>query len=260
MRVTSSAILTALLAVAGAVLPADAQDIPRHLEGGESNFYQNSVELALAPDNPMVSEIRSGLDTLDPRVGIEIALDIPVAERAFSPEGLLEVYNILRSVSSTEGIEYYSASRGEMRTFYEESYAVEGPDGTTRIPDPVVDRIPDRSEVWVYQHDGSFGRNVQRLEYRSDGENFLVAMENETTMVYKVVPLVRPGNLRTFLLVTTDPDRGVLSFYGNIGVRVPAMFGMEDRARDSFYNRIVAMHDWFAAELRRAGLATEPAS
>ena len=107
MRVTSSAILTALLAVAGAVLPADAQDIPRHLEGGESNFYQNSVELALAPDNPMVSEIRSGLDTLDPRVGIEIALDIPVAERAFSPEGLLEVYNILRSVSSMEGIEYY---------------------------------------------------------------------------------------------------------------------------------------------------------
>jgi hypothetical protein len=79
-------------------------------------------------------------------------------------------------------------------------------------------------------------------------------MRNDTTMTYKVFPLVRPGNLRTFVLLEPSPATGELQFYGNIAVRVPAMFGLQERARNSFYNRIVALYDWFAAEMEAAGL------
>lgn len=204
----------------------------------------------LAPDSPFTEDIRAGLQALNPRIGIEIALAIPVTEQAFTAEGRLKMYNILRSVSTMEGLEYYSASDEEMQIFYHESYAVEGPDGDTRIPDPVVEHIPRDSELWAFQRDGSFGRNVQHLQYTSRDDSFLVSIENETTMVYTIVPLVAPGNLRTFLLVQSAPEQGELTFYGNLAVRVPAMFGMQDRARNSFYNRIVALHDWFTEELR----------
>jgi hypothetical protein len=96
---------------------------------------------------------------------------------------------------------------------------------------------------------------VQRIEYTFRAEQFLMTITNETTMVYKIVPLVRPGNLKTFLIVQPDPESGTITFYGNLAVRVPGMFGMEDRARDSFFNRIVALHDWFSRELTRTGLA-----
>jgi hypothetical protein len=225
------------------------------LPAGASSFYRNEVRLDLAPDSPFLPEIREELGSLAPRVGIEISLSIPVTPEAFTEEGLVRIHNILRSPSTMKGIEYYSASRGEMRTFYSESYAVTGPDGNEAIPDPVVTRIPPRSTVWAFQEDGSFGRNVQRIEYTFGEEQFLMTITNETTMVYKIVPLVRPGNLKTFLIVQPDPESGTITFYGNLAVRVPGMFGMEDRARDSFFNRIVALHDWFSQELTRTGLA-----
>ena len=271
MRKTSSAIryggrrtaftivLTMVLFIGTGTAPSEAQsaDRPRQLENGESNFYEDRVETNLAPDSPFVDRIQTELQALDPRVGIEIVLDIPVTDEAFTDAGRLTIYNILRSVHSMEGIEYYSASRDEMRTFYHESYAIAGPDDDTRVPDPTVERVPDTSELWAYQRDGSFGRNVQRLHYTARNGSILVSMENETTMVYKVVPLVTPGNLRTFLLVQPNADERTVTFYGNLAVRVPALFGMQDRARDSFYNRIVALHDWFLQELERAGLADE---
>ena len=81
----------------------------------------------------------------------------------------------------------------------------------------------------------------------------LLRIENTTTLTYRVVPLVAPGNLRTFLLIQPDREAGVLQFYGNLAVRVPALFGMEERSQDSFYNRIVALHAWFTDQLDARG-------
>ena len=208
----------------------------------------------LAAPGATTDFIRSELRELDPKVGIEINIPIAVTDEVFSDTGMLQLYNILRRISTMEGLEYYSASRDETRVFYHESYAIDDPDNRRRIPDPTVTSIPRRDTIHVFQRDGSFGKNVQRIEYRADGAEILLSMVNTTTMVYKVVPLVTPGNLRTFLVVRPLPREGIVTFYGNLGVRVPALFGMKERARDSFYNRIVALHDWFAAELVAAGL------
>ncbi len=228
---------------------------PDRLPQGRTSFYTNSVRIELAPSSPLTSRIDEELGALQPRVGIEISVPLGVNESAFTDAGRLKLYNILRSISTMEGIEYYSASRERMRIFYEESYAIDDPDDRNRIPDPVVTWIPSRDRLYVFQKDSSFGSNVQRIDYLRGGNDFLLIMENITTMVYKVVPLVTPGNLKTFVLIRPHPDEGVIEFYGNIGVRVPALFGMQDRARDSFYNRIVALHDWFVQEISAAGLA-----
>lgn len=232
-----------------------AQESSRQLSGGQTNFYEDRVQTQLAPSSSLVDIVSAELRDLRPRVGIEISLRIPVSDEAFTNAGRIEIYNILRSISTMEGIEYYSASRDEMRTFYHVSHAIAGPDDRSPVEDPLVNRIPAEDTIYAFQEDGSFGRNVQELTYRAISGQFLVSMENRTTMVYRVVPLVSSGNLRTFLLVQPVPEDGVLVFYGNLGVRVPALFGMQDRARDSFYNRIVALHDWFSARLTEAGLA-----
>jgi hypothetical protein len=250
------AIIVILVAVAAIIAPVAQEHDDSRLPGGQTNFYTDSVQTRLAPDHPFTRTIADDLERLDPRVGIEIVVPVPVVDRAFTETGMLELYNILRRVSTMEGIEYYSASRDEMRIFYHESYAIDGPDGEERIDDPVVTAIPDRDTIHVFQRDGSFGKNVQRLDYVARDDAFLVTMTNTTTMIYKVVPLVSPENLQTFLLILPRPDEGVIEFYGNLGVRVPGLFGMKDRARDSFYNRIVALHDWFVGELVAAGLTT----
>ena len=252
MRHANTAILILAAAVATAATGAQ-ENGGRQLADGRNSFYRDTVETSLAPASPFTGGIRDDLSELAPRVGIEIAVPIPVDPIVFSEDGILEVYNILRGISTMEGIEYYSASRDEMRIFYQESYAIDGPDDRTLIPDPFVDVIPERSLIFAYQRDGSFGRNVQRLEYTFRDGEILMSIKNVTTMTYRVFPLVAPGNLRTFLLIQPDREAGVLRFYGNLAVRVPALFGMEERSRDSFYNRIVALHAWFTDQLDSRG-------
>ena len=253
MRQRLSAI-TRITAVCALVVTAPAWGQSSTTQDQEINLYGREVQTRLAPAGPFTETIQGTLQGIDPRIGIEVAVVVPVTDEAFTAEGHRTIYNILRSISTMEGITYYSASRDEMRTFYHESYAVNDPDERLRIDDPLVDAVPNESRLWAFQRDGSFGRNVQQLDYTVTDRTILLRMENLTTMVYQVVPLVFPGNLRTILLVQPDPADQTLRFYGNIAVRVPGLFGMEERARDSFSNRIIALHGWFITELERAGL------
>lgn len=235
--------LPVLLLLFAALLPLGAQ------EAEETSFYTDEPTFSLAPDASFTSRIEQEVRALEPKLGIEARFFLPLSRQTIeAPDFRLRLYNILRSVSTMEGIEYYSASRERMRTFYHDSYAVASADGEQRIPDPLVSRVPDEATVYVYQRDSSFGRNVQRLDYFYDSENILVRMENQTTMFYNgFIPLVGEENLRTYLVV--EPGREGVVFYGHLAVRVGALFGMEERAQNSFYNRIKALYDWFQIRL-----------
>lgn len=211
----------------------------------ETAFYTDTPSFDLAPESGYTDTIAASVRELNPRLGLETRFFLPLEREILeAPDFELRLYNILRSVSTMEGIQYYSASRESMRTFYHESYAVAGADGDERIPDPLVSRIPREDRVYVFQRDSSFGKNVQQLDYRYEGGSMLLRMENLTTMFYNgLIPLVGDGNLLTFLVVRPE-DEGIV-FYGHLAVRVGALFGMEDRARDSFYNRVKALYDWF---------------
>ena len=204
-----------------ATMTAQAQANTLGFSEDELHFYQDAVALDLAPDSPFTSAIERVLTDLEPKVGIEIRLSIPVSPRVFTPEGWVTVYNILNSVSTMEGIEYYSASRGRMRTFYHKSHVVADEEDDTRVDDPVFTQIPAQSELFAFQRDSSFGNNLQHFRYTSETDQILVQMENLTTMVYKIVPLVTPGKLQTFLLVQQEESSQSINFYGNLAVRRP---------------------------------------
>jgi hypothetical protein len=218
-------------------------------DGEETAFYTDEPTFTLAPETVFTDDIAGDIEELDPRLGIEARFFFPVPPSVLNQEDFeLRLYNILRSVSTMEGIEYYSASRERMRVFYHESYAVVGPDGDERIPDPLVSRIPRNDRIYVFQKDSSFGKNVQQLDYTFAWGNFLIRMQNLTTMFYNgLIPLVGDENLLTYLVV--NPQEEGIIFYGHLAVRVGALFGMEERAQNSFYNRIKALYDWFSQRM-----------
>lgn len=215
----------------------------------ETAFYTDQPTFTLAPDTAFTDAIAQEVTALEPRLGIEARFYLSLPKEVVQKEDFeLRLYNILRSVSTMEGIEYYSASRERMRTFYDESFAVAGPEGKERVPDPLVSRIPREDRVYVFQRDNSFGRNVQQLDYSYAEGNVLIRMENLTTMFYNgFIPLVADGNLLTYLVL--EPQQEGIVFYGHLAVKVGALFGMEDRARSSFYNRIKALYDWFTQRI-----------
>ena len=223
--------------------------------GSIKHFFTDSVDLALAPQVPGLENTRSALEAMEPKVGVEALFLLRERLTGDSEaERDLSLYNIFRSVSTMEGIEYYSASRGRMRIFYEESYAVAGPESREPLPDPTVSEIPRRDRIHVYQRDSSFGRNVYTVEYVRREDAYLMSMTNLTRMYYGIFPVVAPENLEIHLTVV-ETEEGYL-FYGACGVEVISLFGLEDRAKDSFYNRIEALYRWFRSRVE-AQISTE---
>ncbi len=219
-------------------------------EGEITHFYREEARLTLAPEAFGWREARERIREFGPKIGVEALFLMPYpAALETAPDPELEIYNILRSVATMEGIEYYSASRERMRIFYIDSYAVENPDSRRRRPDPLVSSIPAEDSIYVYQRDSSFGRNVHRITYRYTEGAYQVRMTNLTRMFYGILPLVAEENLDVYLTIIPVDD-GIV-FYGNSAVRVIGLFGMEDRARNSFYNRIKALYDWFSQEVTR---------
>lgn len=217
-------------------------------EGELTQQYRDGASARLAPAER--TEILAALEVLDPAVGVEVLLLEPIQAPTEAID--LEMYNVLRSISTMEGIEYYSASRDRMRTLFHESFVIAGPSDRTEVPDPLVSSVPTTSVIHIYQHDSSFARNVYEVKYEVDKGSVWVWMNNLTTLFYRgIVPAVGAGNLQVHLVVKNLGDH--LLFYGNCGVSPISLLGMQERAATSFYNRLVAMGRWFTNQLLTGG-------
>jgi hypothetical protein len=205
---------------------------------------------------PLVpSDIRdavlSEMNSLDSNIGVEsiFFLKTPGFQRNFSHVNLyhLMIYNKLRSISTLSGLEYFSASRGRMRTLFKEAYVIDDPGSQRMLPDPLVDRIPGKETLFIYQQDMTFGENTSEAVYRFSDPVISLSLKNLTVMRYLLVPFIQEKNMQTHLMVIPRGD--YLLFYGYIGVKTIKLLGLEKKKNDSFYNRLKALFTWFKESL-----------
>ncbi len=213
-------------------------------EGEITNMYEAPAVPRLVP--AFADAVAADLAALNPSLGVElIVLHGKPGAASFPQERL---FTVLQSISTMTGIEYYSASRGYMRTLFYESSIIDNPDDRNRLPDPVWQVTPEHDQLYIYQRDSSFGKNILQLDYRADGDAILLTMRNLTRMLYRgIVPAVGPEQL--ILHIVVMPVGDYLLFYGSSGADPVGLFGMEERAGMSFHNRIVALRDWFLDQL-----------
>ena len=220
-------------------------------EGELRNSLHGDSPPQLIPYVSARREIEARIRELELTVGTEVlsvysnqAVDLD------SPESRLLIYNILRSMSTMKGIQYYSASRERMRTLFAESYVVDGPVAEKRLPGPVVREIPPFSKLHVLQEDLTFGENLYATEFRYSGDYFLLDSTNLTTMHYFIFPMVKPENSVTLILLIPSGEQ--LLFYGAVGAHTLRLPGLARSREDSFYNRLKAIYGWFTDRMDAA--------
>lgn len=210
-------------------------------------FWRDGTALYI-PDLTAKNLIIGELESLKPTVAVEILRIYTKQGLAFdSPDVLLKIYNILLSISTMEGIEYYSASRGRMRTLFSESYCIDSPQERNRQPDPQVQLIPASKNVYSLQTDLTFGENIYLTELHHGDNYILMKSQNLTTMRYLFLPAVRPNRSVTFLILIPAGEQ--LIFYGLSGLRSYAFSGIQKKRAASLYNRNVAIYNWFVERL-----------
>ena len=223
-------------------------------EEGFNRFFTDESRAVHLPGVSIAGDLIQSAYSIDYVVGVESLYLIPWSDISSSLTSLpeeefqLEVYNILRSISSLQGIEYYSASRERMRTLFAEAWAINDPDDKEKIADPLVDRIPASDTVYIHQKDLTFGKNISKVEYQSRDNCFRMNIVNLTTMTYMFFPLVGKENMSMQMLIVPSQE-GVL-FYGLNTVDVMDLKIFHNKMRDSFTNRMIALYNWFLSQLQ----------
>jgi hypothetical protein len=200
------------------------------------------------------SLLEENLKTLEPGILVEALARYEKPENAARPSWTAAersaLFNGTIALSSLEGIQYYSASRKTMRTFYESSRVIDGPEGKGVLPDPFYPDPPALLTLYARQKDLTFGENIYRYDYRA-GEDFLVFLqENLTPMNAGIIPALGKNKLRS-LVAVIDAEDSLLVYAASLA-KAAAIPGMGERIGSSFGNRAEAILKWFAGRADRA--------
>ena len=122
-------------------------------KGELTEFHFSSFDPLLLPQTGMSEDIRTMVMDGELNMGIEglfLFKEFDIESYNKDPEKTkLALYNTLRSVSTLEGTEYFSASRDEMRTLFVESWMIKDLDSEKeKLSDPVVTTIPGRDSFF----------------------------------------------------------------------------------------------------------------
>lgn len=173
------------------------------------------------------------------------------SDRAGREAELLKINALLRSFSSLRGVRYFSITNGGMRTLYVESYAVDGPDGKTRIPDPPAPdprSLDEPQSFHVFQKDLSFGANVYTYAFQGFPGAVKVTSKNETWMNIAIIPVIAPGVLVSRLIVMQASD-GIVFYVESDAISIGFL---AQRIGESFANRATALFGWFESRFASA--------
>jgi hypothetical protein len=167
----------------------------------------------------------------------------PSASRpAWSGAERAALFNSVLAISSLEGIQYYSASRGTMRTFYEYSRVIDSPDTRREIPDPRHVEPLDLS-LYARQRDLTFGDNIYEYRYHSGPDSLIFVQRNLTALKKGIITAVGRDKLRS-LVAVIDAGDSILVYAVSLA-RAAALPGLGNRIGNSFTNRAQAILDWF---------------
>jgi L-lactate permease len=217
----------------------------------------NEVQPRLIPQR---SSLMTLVDTirrdLEPSVMVEtlFVYEKPgnAKKEAWSVEEETRLYNGVLALSTLAGLQYYSASRGTMRTFYETSSVIDGQSTKRPLSDPVYSRPPVRLTIIARQKDLTFGDNVYQYDYYSETGAFIFVQQNLTALSYGIIPAVGKNKLQSVAAVM-DAGNYLLVYIASMS-KVVSLPGMKEQIGNSFANRSEALFNWFSNQADKAFL------
>jgi hypothetical protein len=223
----------------------------------------DNADPAMTPKNADLSALIAGIrKDLEPTVTAE-ALTIyrkPAGSGENGADGLtqwtaaekLRLYNKCLALSSLAGLQYFSPSHQEWRTFYKVSQVVDNPDDKTPQADPIcVTEPPATQSLYARQEDLSYGDNIYQYDYRTFPGMIVFVQQNMTKMKYKhLVTAVKPNRLHSVVAVLDAGDSLVI--YAVSMAHVASFPGLNKKIARSFSARADAILSWFKKQAAAA--------
>jgi hypothetical protein len=246
-------------AAAVSVFPASLEDLVTPVQAASLRDGKSVSQVQLKKPRPALmpahGEVRRLVGEIERNLGPGILAETLFlykkqgAGTSWTPEERRGLFNEALAISSLAGIQYYSASRGTMRTFYETSFVIDGPETKRPLPDPAYADVLSGLVLYARQKDLTFGDNIYRYEYRVTDDLLVFTQENLTAMNVGIITAVGKNRLRSIVAVIDAGDS--LLIYAASMAKASALPGMGERIGNSFTNRTAAILDWFRGRADR---------
>ncbi|MDR2785605.1 MAG: hypothetical protein LBB83_06795 [Treponema sp.] len=224
--------------------------------------FKNPRLLLLPRHGPVRAVIEDARGSLDPGIMVETLYlykkPAAAARPLWTEAERLGLYNGILALSTLTGLQYYSASRKTMRTFYESSHVIDDPSAKTAAPDPVFQIPRDRLTIFARQKDMTFGDNTYQYDYYSFPDALILVQENLSSLNYGIITAVGKNKLRSVMAVIDAGE--YLLVYAVSMAKAASLPGMKERIGNSFSNRAEAMLKWFEGQAGRAFVEGGPAN
>ena len=161
-----------------------------------------------------------------------------------------ELYNRTLALSTLAGLQYFSASRGVMRTFYETSSVIDGPSTKKPLPDPVFSRLQSELKLYARQKDLTFGDNIYQYNFFTAPGAIIFIQENLTALTAGIIPAAGKNKLRSVVGILDAGD--YILIYAASYAKAASFPGMKERIGTSFANRAEAVIHWFSDQADKA--------
>jgi hypothetical protein len=178
------------------------------------------------------------------------------AAGAWSEAERTALYNGVLALSSLAGIQYFSTSRNTMRTFYETSAVIDGPETKKKLEDPFYAVPPEKLTVYANQKDLTFGDNIYQYDYYARPDALFFVQENYTPLWAGIIPAVGKQKLRSAVAVI-DAGEYLLVYILSMA-QTASIPGMNRRVGNSFSTRAEALLKWFSGQADQAFSGTAP--
>ena len=221
--------------------------------GSYSSFFQEQPKVDLCPNPAAAADITRTLNASHPSVGVQtlVVAPMPVSLASRADRNLV-LYNLIHQFRTMEGIQYFSATRGKIWTLFTSSHVVKGSGDRTVLSDPHYVSIEPTHDLYLEQDDTTFGKNLYAVTVKGlEGGATELTMTNVEKVWYGFVPVLSPGALKLTMVIQASADGKYLYFYGNVGLNVSSAFGIGKKVSTSFYNRVIALYNWYAKQAAR---------
>jgi hypothetical protein len=222
--------------------------------GSYSSFTKGQAKVDLCPDLSARADITRALEASHPSIGIQtlVVAAVPAGLAARSDRTLV-LYNLLHQFHTMQGIPYYSSTHHKIRTLFTTSQVVKAPGDRTALADPHYSAIEAAHTLLLEQDDTTFGKNLYLVTMKGhEGGAIQLTMSNVDRVWWGIVPVLGADALKLTMVVQASADGKYLYFYGNVGISAGKVLGMEEQVRTSFYNRVIALYNWFSKQAANA--------
>lgn len=218
--------------------------------GSYSSFSEGQFKVDLCPDKAAGADITRTLNLSHPNIGVQtLVVAIMPAGLSSRADRSLLLYNLIHQFRTMEGIQYFSSTHNKVRTLFTTSHVVKALGDRDSLGDPHYSAVEPTHDLYLEQDDTTFGKNLYLVTVKGhEGGSIELTMSNVDRVWWGLVPVLGPASLKLTMVIQASADGKFLYFYGNVGISATKVFGMEEQVRTSFYNRVLALYNWFSSQ------------